>query len=65
MYDYHTLIFMNVNILVIRNVADELRIFESINHPHLINHFLIIKNTADDDYHYHINHHHTYHQERC
>ena len=22
-----------------RNVADELRIFESINHPHLINHF--------------------------
>ena len=30
---------MNVNIFVIRNVADELRIFESINHPHLINHF--------------------------
>ena len=24
---------------MIRNVADELRIFESINHPHLINHF--------------------------
>ena len=26
-------------IVIIRNVADELRIFESINHPHLINHF--------------------------
>ena len=24
---------------MIRNVADELRIFESINHAHLINHF--------------------------
>ena len=28
-----------MTILIIRNVADELRIFESINHPHLINHF--------------------------
>ena len=26
-------------ILLLRNVADELRIFESINHDHLINHF--------------------------
>ena len=26
-------------ILLLRNVADELRIFESINHAHLINHF--------------------------
>ena len=25
--------------LLLRNVADELRIFESINHDHLINHF--------------------------
>ena len=30
----HILIFP-----ITRNVADELRIFESINHPHLINHF--------------------------
>ena len=25
--------------LYFRNVADELKIFEAINHPHLINHF--------------------------
>ena len=31
----HILIFP----IFTRNVADELRIFESINHPHLINHF--------------------------
>ena len=34
------IIIFNMKIIVpIRNVADELRIFESINHPHLINHF--------------------------